>query len=143
MEFCDKRKCELCGKEYEGRMRTLYIQHYNNPNKVCCCGECLHKETKKKPHSYTNSIPAYVEGGNVITVLFDRKDDLISYIKNNVFDEAEKEKGEICIGDDGKIVYVDKTRKWWWVSGFSTLRHGDLPNWREKVIEYHGSLDLR
>lgn len=44
------------------------------------------------------------------------------------------------MGDNRTIVDVSKSKKFWWVRGFSTLNNGALPNWRDKVKELYGEL---
>lgn len=131
-------KCKICGKEYDNYMRTFYIQYSNNENdRKCCCQECWHREAHKKPHMYTNHIPTFCDGGDLITRLFDTKEELFCWIVNNI---KTDENDVLCCSHDGNIITVNKKIKHWWVHGFSTLEQGDLPDWRGTVIRYHGSL---
>lgn len=127
--------CEICGNKYDNYMRTFYIQYSKNDNdKKCVCTECWRKEAIVKPYRYTNEIPISCDGGNLITRLFDTKEDLLQYILDNTED------GDIaCMDDDDNtIVDVNANRKFWWVRGYANLDKNDLPNWRNKAIELYG-----
>lgn len=118
-------------------MRTLYIQYSNDETDIkCCCPKCCRKEAQKKPHRYTNHIPQYVDGGRLITRLFDTKEDLICWLKDTFADENKV----LCCTDDGTIVTVNKNKKFWWAEGYSTLSKGDLPNNSEVIAKYHGKV---
>lgn len=129
--------CDICGKKYDNYMRTFFVQYSNDStDRKCCCGDCLSKESRKKPHRYTNHIPMYYDGGKLITRLFDSKEEMIDWLIKNVKREDE----ELCCARDGEIIAVNKNEKFWWVDGFSTLDIGDLPNFEDTVIKYHGSM---
>lgn len=74
------------------------------------------------------------DGGDLITRLFNTKEDLLQYILDNTED------GDIaCMDDDDNtIVDVNANRKFWWVRGYANLDKNDLPNWRDKAIELYG-----
>ena len=127
--------CEICGNKYNNYMRTLYIQYSKNDNdRKCTCLECWRKEVIVKPYRYTNEIPMSCDGGDLITHLFNTKEDLLQYILDNTDD------GDIaCMDDDDNtIVDVNAHRKFWWVRGYANLDKNDLPNWKEKAIELYG-----
>lgn len=127
--------CEICGNKYDNYMRTFYIQYSKNDNdKKCVCAKCRRKEAIVKPYRYTNDIPMFCDGGDLITHLFNTKEDLLQYILDNTDD------GDIaCMDDDGKtIVDVNANRKFWWVRGYANLDKNDLPNWKDKAIELYG-----
>ena len=137
MDFMSK--CEVCGKEYDSYMRTFFVQNSNDESsKKCCCRECLNKEAAKKPHRYTNHIPSFCDGGDLIIRLFDTKEELIEWLKDNL--NYSKDTEELCCSEDGSIITVKKTEKYWWVHGFSTLEKYDLPYWREVVIKLYGNI---
>lgn len=132
-----KAKCEICGKEYDNYMRTFYIQYSDNDNdRKCCCSVCKCNEIISKPYKFTNYIPDFVDGGNLITRLFDTKDDLVKWLNKTYNNENE----ELCCSDSGTIVIVDKKKRQWRIEGFSNLKKGDLPDWEETVIKYHKSI---
>lgn len=136
-EYTDRARCEICSKTYDSYMRTLYVQYSNDETDIkCCCPKCLSKEVQKKPHRYTNHIPQYVDGGRLITRLFDTKEDLICWLKDTFADENKV----LCCTDYGTIVTVNKNKKFWWTEGYSTLSKGDLPNNSEVIVKYHGKV---
>jgi hypothetical protein len=137
-KYTESAICEICGKKYNSHMRTLYIQYTNDESDIkCCCPECWQKEAQTKPHRYTNHIPAFCEGGRLITRLFDTKEDLIGWLKNTFANENDV----LCYGDTGAIVIVNKNENFWWVKGFSTLSKGDLSNSNSEMIaKYHGKV---
>lgn len=127
--------CEICGNKYDNYMRTMYIQYSKNDNdRKCTCLECWRKEAIVKPYRYTNEIPMSCDGGDLITHLFNTKEDLLQYILDNTDD------GDIaCMDDDyNTIVDVNTNRKFWWVRGYANLDKNDLPNWKDKAIELYG-----
>lgn len=117
--------CEICGNKYNNYMRTLYIQYSKNDNdRKCTCLECWRKEALVKPYRYTNEIPMSCDGGDLITHLFNAKEDLLQYILDNTDD------GDVaCMdNDDDTIVDVNVNRKFWRVRGYANLDKNDLPN---------------
>ena len=127
--------CEICGAKYNNYFRTMYIQYSNNENdKKCTCLKCWREQAVIKPYRYTNHIPDFCDGGNLITILFDTKEDLLKYILQNT-----KDNKIACISENGdEVIDVNTDEKYWWVRGYANLDKNDLPNWRDKVIELYG-----
>ena len=127
--------CEICGNKYNNYMRTMYIQYSKNDNdRKCTCLECWRKEAIVKPYRYTNEIPMSCDGGDLITRLFNTKEDLLQYVLDNTND------GDIaCMDDDDNtIVDVNANRKFWWARGYANLDKSALSNWRDKERELYG-----
>lgn len=126
-----KTTCKLCGKEYDNYMRTFYVEE--NGIKIRVCTECRGSFCRDK-YVYTNHIPSFCDGGDLISRCFNNEENLLEYILSNT-----KEEYICCMGDDGIIVDVSKNKKFWWVRGYSSLNNG-LPNWKNKVKELYGEL---
>lgn len=127
-----KTTCQLCGKEYNNYMRTFYVEE--NGIKIRVCSECRRAFCIDK-YVYTNHIPAFCDGGDLISHCFDTEKELLDYVLSNTTD-----KYICCMDNDGTIIDVSKNEKFWWVRGYSSLKQDALPNWRDKVIELYGSL---
>ena len=125
-------KCKLCGKKYNNYMRTFYVKEYGKKIKVCM--ECR-KEFCKDKYVYTNHIPPFCDGGDLVSHCFKTEKELLEYIQSNTKD------GYICcMGEDGAIVDVKKDKKFWWVRGYSNLKNGALPNWESVAKELYGGI---
>lgn len=132
-----KIKCSICGKEYDNYKRTFYIQYSTDKDKKCCCLSCMNKNAKLKPYRFRNYVPNYYKGEDVITSLFDTKNDLIVWLNKEYGKNGEK---ILCCDDTGDIITVDTEKPFWWVVGCSNLKQVDLPNWKETVVKYHGNI---
>lgn len=131
-------KCEICGKEYDSYHTTLYVQYSDNPNnRKCCCLDCIGEESKKKPYNFIKHLPMFCDGFDTTMNLFDTKDDIVNWIIKN-YQRSSNE--IICMDTDGKILIVTKDKKLWIVVGNTNLEKDTFPNWKDKVIELHGSL---
>lgn len=126
-------KCKLCGKKYNNYMRTFYVEEYGKKIKVCM--ECRKIFCRDK-YVYTNHIPPFCDGGDLVSHCFKTEKELLEYILSNTDDNY------ICCMDekDGAIVDVKKDKKYWWVRGFSNLKSESLPNWKSVVKELYGGL---
>lgn len=123
--------CELCGRKYDARCGTYYYQEGNDKTtRKRKCRYC--KIPLSGEYRYANHIPAFVEGGNYITYVFDSKDDLTKFILENT-----REEFIVCTDCENCIIDVSTKRKYWWVRGYVNIAI-DLPNWKEKVIELYG-----
>lgn len=128
--------CDICGEKYDAYMRTFWVQcSSDNKDQKCCCPKCWSEQAELKPHRYTNHIPTFCDGGDLITRLFDTKEELISWLRENL---NIKDNEELCCSNDGNIITVNKDKKFWWVHGYSTLKKGDLPYWKETAEKYYG-----
>lgn len=127
-----KTTCQICGKEYDNYMRTFYVEE--NGKRTIVCIECRNEFCKDK-FVYTNHIPDFCDGGNLVSHCFKTEEELLQYVTSST-----DENSICCMGYDGAIVNVSKSIKAWWVRGFSTLSKGTLPNWRDKVKELYGEL---
>lgn len=130
-------KCEICGVNYDDRVRTFWIQYSSDNNdKKCTCRQCWDKETKLKPYHFQNHIPNCCTGGDLCRHLFDTKEDLLKFILDDTNDGYVA-----CMCREGnEIVDVGLTCLDWWVRGYATLDKGTLPYWEDKVTELCGLL---
>lgn len=134
MEFTTT--CQICNKEYDNYMRTFYVQEKGI--KIRVCPECRAAFCRDK-FVYTNHIPLFCDGGDLITHCFETEEQLLEHILL----ETEKryinrEKYICCMGSDGTIIDVCTTEKFWWVRGYSNLTYGQLPNWETIAEEIYG-----
>lgn len=124
-EFYFTAKCENCGEEYDNYMRTLFIEE--KEKRTCVCLDCRNKLSKGKIY-YTNHIPAFCDGGNLVTRIFDSVDELKQFVLN------QADEKEIVTFDDYTIVEVRKNEKYWWVRGF--VSHNlDLPDFHKTLVD--------
>lgn len=136
MDFISK--CEICGKEYDSYHTTFYIQYSrNDDDRKCACPDCIGKEKNCKPYRFANHLPMYCDGFDTIVNMFDTKEEAVEWILNKYQDSPNR---IVCMDKAGVILTVSKDEKFWWVVGGSNLETGTFPNWKEKVIELHGSL---
>jgi hypothetical protein len=68
-------------------MRTFYVQTGENGIKIRVCTDCRKKFCQDK-YVYTNHIPPFCDGGDLVTHIFQTEDELLAYIESNT-----KEKG--------------------------------------------------
>jgi hypothetical protein len=122
--------CNLCGKEYANYMRTFYVQE--NGIKIRVCPECRRAFCRDK-YVFTNHIPAFYDGGDLISHCFYTEEELLDYITSNT-----KENYICCMDQTGTIVDVCTNKKFWWVRGYSSLTYGQLPNWESAAEEIYG-----
>lgn len=127
-----KTTCNICGKEYDNFMRTFYVE--DSGIKIRVCLECRSKYCRDK-NVYTDHIPPFCDGGDLISHVFKTKEELLQYIVSSTTNN-----NICCMENDGTIVDVNKNEKFWWVRGFSSLDKGSLPNWKDKVRELYGEL---
>lgn len=116
-------KCENCGNNYGCYMRTFYIQE--NGIKKCVCNDCRENLRKGKIW-YTNYIPSFCDGGDVVTRIFDSIEQLNEYVN------SKTDKDYIATFDDFAIVDVNKDHSEWWVRGFVSEKI-NLPEFYETI----------
>jgi hypothetical protein len=123
-------KCENCGNLYDNYMRTFFIEEKGE--RKCVCLDCRKSLCKGKIW-YTNHIPTFCDGGNLVTKIFESVADLADFILKKT--DAD----DIATFGDYTIVDVSKSRKYWWVRGY--VSHSlDLPTFNE-TIEKLGYID--
>lgn len=127
-----KTTCQLCGKEYDNYMRTFYVEENGTKTRVCL--DCR-KELCHGKHVFTNDIPAFCDGGDLISRCFSTEKELLDYIFSSTRDY-----NIACMSSDGTIVDVSKENKFWWVRGYSTLKPGTLPDWKAMVKNLYGGI---
>ena len=117
-----KTTCQICGKEYDNYMRTFYVEENSIKTRVCL--DCRKKLCHGK-HIFTNHIPPFCDGGDIISRCFNTEKELLNYILSST-----RNNNIACMSDDGTIIDVSKEEKYWWVRGYSTLESGTLPDWK-------------
>ena len=118
--------CQFCSKEYNNYMRTFYVQ--TSSAKIRVCPECRRAFCRDK-YIFTNRIPAFCDGGDLISHCFETEEQLLEHIL------SETKENYVCgMSSDGAIVDVCTTEKFWWVRGYSNLTYGQLPHW-ETIAE--------
>ena len=132
--MCDfKTTCQICGKEYDNYMRTYYVEE--NGIKIRVCQDCRRIFCSDK-HVFTNHIPTFCAGGDLISRCFKTETELLDYILTSTTDCFIA-----CMDQDGTIVDVSKNEKFWWVRGYSTLKAHSLADWNDVVrLLYGGTL---
>ena len=127
-----KTTCNICGKEYDNYMGTFYVKE--NGIQIRVCLECRKIFCHDK-HVFTNHIPVFCDGGDLVSHCFDTEEELLEYILSSTRD------GYIaCMSNDGSIVNVSKNKKFWWVRGYSTLNPCALPDWKSTVNKLYGEI---
>lgn len=125
-----KTTCQFCNKEYDNYMRTYYIK--TSSAKIRVCPECRTAYCRDK-YVYTNHIPAFCDGGNLVSYCFNTEEELLDHIT------LETRENYVCgMSQDGAIIDVCTTKKFWWVRGYSNLTYGQLPNWETVAEEIYG-----
>lgn len=122
--------CQICDKEYDNYMRTFYVEE--NGIKIRVCPECRSAFCRDE-YVYTNHIPPYCDGGDLISRCFATENELLKYITSNT-----KDNYVCCMSEEGNIIDVCKTEKFWWVRGYSNLSCGQLPDWKTVAKELYG-----
>ena len=125
-----KTTCQLCNKEYDNYMRTFYVKE--NETKIRVCLDCRKAFCRDK-YVYTNHIPTFCDGGDLVSHCFETEEQLLNHVISNTKDDYI-----CCMDEGGTIVDVCKTKKFWWVRGFSSLSYGQLPNWKAVAEEIYG-----
>lgn len=125
MDYNFTTKCEVCGDEYDNYMRTFYIEEKGK--RTCVCLKCRKRLSAGK-YAFTNHIPAFCDGGDLVTRIFENEQQL----KDFVLSRADKD--QIVTISDFDIVEVDKTKEFWWVRG-SVSKEIDLPNFYDALKE--------
>ena len=119
MEFTTK--CENCGNLYDNYMRTFFIEDKGEKKRVCL--DCR-KNLRKGKIWYTNYIPTFCDGGDLITRIFDSIEDLTDFVL------SKTDNDDIVTFSDYTIVDVSKSKKYWWVRGFVSHKI-NLPTFNE------------
>lgn len=114
-------KCENCGNLYDNYMRTFFIEEKGE--RKCVCLDCRNNLRKGRIW-YTNHIPAFCDGGNLITRIFDSIEDLTDFVL------SKTDNDDIATFSDYTIVDVRKSRRYWWVRGYVSHKI-DLPTFNE------------
>ena len=122
--------CQLCGKEYDNYMRIFYVQE--NKTKIRVCPDC-HRALCRDKYIFTNHIPAFCDGGDLVSHCFETEEELLDYITSNT-----KDNYICCMDQTGTIIDVCTTKKFWWARGCSSLAYGKLPDWQSIVDEIYG-----
>lgn len=115
-------------------MRTFYVEE--NDIKIRVCLECRKAFCSDK-HVFTNHIPAFCDGGDLVSHCFNTEEELLDYILSSTIDCYIA-----CMSDDGTIVDVSKNEKFWWVRGYSSLKPGSLPDWRIIAKKLYGDFKI-
>lgn len=133
-----KSTCSFCNKEYDSYMRNYFVQfEENTATKREACPECWRRFGKVTKYRFTNHIPAFCDGGELVTMMYEDKDKLIDYLNRRYKNDTNI----ICMDkNSGNIVTVSTDKKYWWMYGYSNLDAGDLPHWKDKVIELYGEI---
>lgn len=122
--------CNLCNKEYNNYMRTFYVQE--NKTKIRVCPDC-HRAFCRDKYIFTNHIPAFCDGGDLVSHCFNTEEELLDHIT------SETRENYVCgMNQDGTIIDVCTTKKFWWVRGYSSLTYGQLPDWKSIANEIYG-----
>lgn len=116
-------KCENCGNLYDNYMRTFFIEEKGE--RKCVCLDCRNNLRKGKIW-YTNHIPTFCDGGDLITRIFDSIEDLTDFVL------SKTDNDDIATFSDYTIVYVRKNRNYWWVRGYVSHKI-DLPTFNETI----------
>lgn len=125
-----KTTCQFCNKEYDNYMRIFYAQE--NKMKIRVCPDC-HRAFCKDKYIFTNHIPAFCDGGELVSHCFETEEQLLEHIL------SETKENYVCgMSSDGTIVDVCTTKKFWWARGCSNLTYGQLPNWETVAEEIYG-----
>lgn len=132
-----KSTCSFCNEEYDSYMRNYYVQfEENKATKREACPECWKRFGRVTNYRFTNHIPAFCDGGDLVTIQYNDKNKLIDYLNKRY----KTDTNIICMDKDGTILEVSTKKKYWWVYGFSNLEEGTFPNWKDKVIELYGEM---
>ena len=117
-------------------MRTFYVQEKGI--KIRVCPECRKAFCREK-FIYTNHIPSFCDGGDLITHCFETEEQLLNHILSETEERHINRKNYVCcMSSDGTIIDVSTTGKFWWVRGYSNLTYGQLPNWETIAEEIYG-----
>lgn len=129
-------KCNICGRNYSNYMRTFYVE--NKGEKTLVCNECR-KETTYGKISYTNYIPTFVDGGDIVTKIFETKQELKDFIlKDTDEEDIATLKIDTTVENFSKIVpeytiidVVKNEQDRWYVRGWVSCEI-DLPKFEKK-----------
>lgn len=117
--------CENCGEEYINYFRTFYVKE--NGIKRCVCEQCRN-DLRNGKIWFTDHIPAFVDGADLLTIIFNSIEELTKHIV------SETDSDFIATYSDGIITDVNKNENHWWVRGYVS-HEISLPEFYETITK--------